>query len=188
MSRDIEKLKELLHPDAIVNRFKDGDTRWMVLLDEKKAQESHIFVGGIPDNTVVFNLDDRFSAPDRIFGGKQKECCRSDYVFVTDDTDGKYVICAEVKSGDDDISHIKNQLRGSTAFVAYCKAILCQFWQYKFLLDQYEFHYVAFAHTTKKGTITTPVCVQPPNTSVNMMLRLSGQKIYQFNHLVQKRA
>ena len=187
MSEDIEKLKELLHPNAVVKKYKDGAACWMVILGETKALESHICVGGIPNNTIVFNLDDSFNAPDRIFGGTKQECCRSDYVFVSDDTNGKYVICAEVKSGDDTVSHIKNQLRGSTAFVEYCKAILQQFWRYNFLLEQYEFHYVAFAHTTEKGTITIPTSAQPPNTTVNAMLKLSGQNKYQFNHLVQKR-
>ena len=187
MSEDIKKLKELLHPSAVVNKYKDGDAYWMVILGESKAPESHICVGGIPNNTIVFNLDDKFSAPDRIFGGTRQECCRSDYVFVTDDARGKYVICVEVKSGDDDVSHIKNQLRGSTAFVAYCKAILWQFWQYKFSLDQYEFHYVAFAHTTNKGTIVSQENMLQPNTAVNKMLKLSGQQKFQFNHLLMKR-
>jgi len=185
MSKDIDKLKELIHPCAIVvqeiGRYGDQ----MVVLREAKEPCSEVRVDGIPADTIVFNLDDNFDPPERIFVGNKGECCRSDFIFISD-SDYKVVVCAELKKSKDDACHIKNQLNGATAFVGYCKKILKQFWKYDFRIEDYEFHYVAFQNAAKKTGSRNNSSDNVPNTSVDSFMKLDGGLTFRFQKIIQK--
>lgn len=184
---DIDKLKDLIHPKAIV-QLVDGDYgKYKAELREPKEPDSVLWISGIPENTIIFNLDDFSPEPDQIFAGNKQECCRSDYVIISDNNGDRQVVFLEMKSGDDKNSHIKNQLRGANAFVNYCKAILDSFWQYDFKFSSYVCHYVVCKHTsTKKPTRTSSN--DPANTDVDNMLKLVGSHTFQFNRLIARRA
>ena len=183
---DIDKFKELIHPQAIVSLNPSDYGKYKAELRELKKPTSVIWISGVPQNTVIFNLDDYFPAPDQIFRGTKQECCRSDYVIISDNNGDQRIVFIEMKSEDDDNSHIKNQLRGAFSFVNYCKIILQSFWQHKFSFSRYTCHYVACKHTSTKRTTRTSRN-GPANNTVDNMLKLTGSHVFQFNQLICKR-
>lgn len=187
MSPDIEKLRELIKPAAVVAKAVGRYGDYKVTLVETQEAHSSVGVDGLPEDAIVFNVDDFFPAPDKIFAGSKNECCRSDYVFVSDGESGKNIVFAEVKTDNPEKPHIKDQLRGSTAFVYYCKSILEQFWAFDFPLEQYKLHYVAFLNTAKKCGTRQNHQVVPVNDSVDAMMKLEGGITFRYNHLIQYR-
>lgn len=186
-SRDIEIIRELIHPQAVLVPDVDSSGKIIYELRELKEKDSVIWIKGVPEENIVFNLDDFFPEPDQIFGGSKHECCRSDYVIITDDNCGKRIVFIEMKSGDDkDYAHMKNQLRGSQVFMGYCKAILDVFWKYSLPLENYRKHFVVCTRTSEAYTQKYDRN-ESANTDVESPLKLEGSNKYQFNRLIGRK-
>ncbi len=186
-SEDIVKMKELIHPKAILIPTFDSFGKSIYELREFKEENSVIWIKDVPDENIVFNLECYFPEPSWIFGGKKHECCRSDYVIITDDNCGKRIVFIEMKSVDDkDYVHMKNQLRGSQAFISYCQAVLDIFWKYNFPLGKYVKHFVVCTRTSEKYSQKYDRN-ESANTDVENPLKLEGSNKYQFNRLIGRK-
>ena len=184
---DIEKLKELIHPQAVLHPAYEKYSQSVFELREIKEANSVIWVAGVPENSIVFNLDDYFQEPDQIFGGSKHESCRSDYVIVTDNNGDKSIVFIEMKSGDDkDYAHMKNQLKGSQSFMGYCQTILDVFWKYNFKFEKYKKHFVICTRTSEHYTQKNDRNASA-NTDVETPLKLEGSNTYQFNRLIARK-
>lgn len=184
---DIEKFRELISPRAIILPETDKSGQNIVELRELQEKDSVIWIKGVPEESIIFNLDDFFPAPDQIFAGSKSECCRSDYVIVSNANVEKNIVFIEMKSDyDDDYAHMKNQLRGAYSFMGYCQTILDAFWKYTFSFDKYDKHYVICTRTSKKWTKKFDRN-QPANTDVENPLKLEGSNQYPFNRLIGRK-
>ena len=185
---DIQKMQELIHPQAIVTMTPDRYGKYEVELIEPKEPDSKIIIAGIPDNTLVYNLDDFFPAPDQIFARNKSECCRADYILISAVGSDRKMVFIELKSENDDNAHIKNQLRGAECFSAYCAKILKIFWNYTMAWKQYNKHYVCFKYTNSVARSTRNDSKAPANTTIDKMLTLEGSHTFQYNQLIGRKA
>ena len=186
-NRDIEKLRELIHPQAVLTPSVDSLGFCLYELREMKEDNSVIWIKGVPEESVVFNLDSFFPEPNQIFAGSKSECCRSDFVIVTNANNGKNMVFIELKSGDDkDYAHMKNQLRGAQAFMGYCSSVLDSFWNYNLPLNQYMKHYVVCTRTSMKYSQKFDNN-EHAHTDVENPLKLEGSNQYLFNRLIGRK-
>ena len=73
---DIEKLKELIHPQAVLCPTYDKYSQSVFELREKQEVNSAIWVAGVPENSIIINLDTFFQAPKQIFNDSKHEASR----------------------------------------------------------------------------------------------------------------
>lgn len=183
---DIEIIQELIHPKAIIQPTQGKyPEKLKAKLSEAKKPDSFIIIAGLPENSIIFHVDDCFPEPNKIFAGTRGECCRSDYIIVVEENNALKIVLIELKGQGDDSAHIKNQLRGSQSFFEYCKAILHIFWQYK-ITSNCIYHYVSCKRTSEKRPTKYDPKV-PANTSVETMLTLKGNGTFRFNQLIAKK-
>ena len=185
---DIQKMQELIHSQAIVTMTPDRYGKYEVELIEPKEPNSKIKIAGIPANSLVYNLDDFFPEPDKIFAGRKSECCRSDYILISAVGSDRKMVFIELKSENDDNAHIKNQLRGAECFSAYCAKILEIFWRHTMQWDKYKKHYVCCKYTNSVGRSTNYDPNAPANTTIDNMLTLKGSHTFQYNQLIGRKA
>ena len=185
---DIQKMQELIHPRAIVAMTPDRYGKYEVELIESKEQNSKIKIAGIPANSLVYNLDDFFPAPDQIFASNKSECCRADYILISAVGDDRKMVFIELKSETDDNAHVKNQLRGAECFSSYCSTILKVFWNYAMAWDKYKKHYVCCKYTNSVARSTRYDPNATANTTIDNMLILEGSHTFQYNQLIGRKA
>ena len=181
---DIDKLKELIHPKAILHPAYEEYSQSVFELKEIQEDNSVIWIAGVPENSIIINLDTFFQAPKQIFNDSKHEASRCDYIIVTDDNEDKRIVFIEMKSGNDkDFHHMQNQLKGAQCFMGYCQAILDVFWNYKFRLNKYKKHFVICTRTSEHYTQKYDNNA-PANTDIDNPLKLEGSNTYQFNRLI----
>lgn len=179
---DIEHLRDLINPKAILHKQDDYSNSFNIVLEESHECNSKIKILGVPENSIVFRLDELFSEP-LIFQGNHGERKRADFIIISYNQGQKYIVIIEMKVANSSYAHeIKNQLRGGISFLFYCQAVLRYFWNYSgFNPDDYEIHYVAcktgIKKIHKKGNSF-------PNTTVESFLQIWGQSNVHFNHLL----
>ena len=143
---DLDVLRELINRRALVLLEETHFGKKAVVLSEPDNQggiQYSIKIKEIPDDAVVVKTD-MFSSPRHIFSCRRGECKRADYVIVTNSETGNFIVHVEMKKGRGNMSEIKSQLKRSECFIAYCRAIVCSFWQQSRFLDQYENRFVTF--------------------------------------------
>lgn len=105
-----------------------------------QQSKTDITINRIPADTLVIKAD-KFPAPDLFFKGDAGESKRADYI-IFNETD-KIMLFIELKSGDEEPSHIKKQLKGAACVLAYCKEAGRQFHNKEnFINDGYERRYI----------------------------------------------
>lgn len=156
-------------------------------LIEDREPDSKIRISGVPDNTIVINLDDFFPAPDQIFAGSRCECCRADYILISATGNDRQIVFIELKKEDDDNSHIKKQLLGAEAFSHYCVALLKLFWEKEFPLHKFQKHFVCFKYTNSEKRGTDCDAKVSANNTVQNMLKLEGSHTFQYNRLIARK-
>ena len=184
---DIVKMRELIHPQAIVKQFQDPYGKNEVELVEDKNPSSKIRIAGIPDNSLIINLDDYFCEPDQIFAGNKNECCRADYILISANGNDRQIVFIELKGTDDDNSHIRKQLLGAECFSLYCASILGVFWKYKIPLNQYRKHFVCCKYTCSAARSTAYDPQASSNDTVDKMLILVGSHTFQYNQFIARK-
>ena len=192
----IDKLKELIHPNAIQIPCYDALKKEKIFtLVEKKSPGSQIRIAGIPEGSVIFNLDDFFPIPKPplpyIFTAEYKSvCCRADYVIVSPDCldeNKNHIVFIEMKNGVDEMSHIRDQLRGARCFMDYCVSLINHFWKCKITeIDEDDCRYVACLKTgSDVGNRYDNN--EPPHTNVDDPLKLEGRRLYRYNQLIGRK-
>jgi len=109
-----EYYRSIFNPEALVGANKDG----LFDLREQEAAGSHVLI----TDTIVgaYHYDECFVHkkllnPDRSKGYRQ----RHDFILINKDRDSIDVFLVEMKSEKDDFSHLRNQLQGGIALMAF---------------------------------------------------------------------
>ena len=175
---DLDVLQELIYEGALIPLMETPYGGKIVVLGESDSQggiQYSIKIKGIPDDSVVVKTD-MFPSPRGIFSCQRGECKRADYVIVTNSETDNFIVHVEMKKGEGNASEIINQLKGSECFIAYCRAIVCRFWQQSRFLDRYESRFVTFRRIGTRKSRTRESYPSVPNDIPERMFRISTVK------------
>ena len=155
---DIEILREMLVPDIQIP-LQQGRGRPSVELIDAQAGTT-VAIKGIPHDAIVIRAED-FEAPLAVFNGSKGEQKRADFVIVSINENGKWIICIETQRGDyKKPAEVVAQLKGAQCFISYCKCIGKSFWKVEEFLDGYQYRFVSIANiegkTKKQKTLPIP--------------------------------
>ena len=146
---DIELLREMLVPDVQVP-LQQGSGRPSVELTDTQAGTT-VAIKGIPHDAIVIRAEN-FEIPLVIFTGSKGERKRADFVIVSNDESGKWIICIETQKGDyKKHAEVVEQLKGAQCFISYCKCIGKSFWKSEEFLDGYQYRFVSIANINGKA-------------------------------------
>lgn len=142
---DIEILREMLVCDAQVPLQQEGSRLPSVKLRDKQSKGT-VEIKGLPHDSIVVKAED-FEDPLTVFKGSKGERRRADFVIISNEEQGKWIICIEIEdSNDKGGSEIIGQLKGALCFVNYCKCIGKEFWEWEEFLDDYKYRFVCMAN------------------------------------------
>jgi len=160
-----------------------------VTLIEPKAPDSKVVISGIPENSIVINVD-QFWSLNTMFSNLKGQRKRADFVIVADNGAKKAILYIEMKRTkgrrEEDIIR---QLTGAQCFIAYCQEIgrAKAFWNQKNFLHDYEERFVFIGHTgipKQKTRITRKTTI---HNQPDKMLKISSPRYLAFNRLAGKR-
>ena len=171
---DLDVLRELINRRALVLLEETHFGKKAVVLSEPDNQggiQYSIKIKGIPNDAVVVKTD-MFPSPKGIFSCQQGECKRADYVIVTNSETDNFIVHVEMKKGEGSAGEIIDQLKGSECFIAYCRAIVCSFWQQSRFLDQYKNRFVTFRKIGTRKSRTRESCSSVLHDAPDRMFRI----------------
>ena len=142
---DIEILQDMLSSAVRVPLQQEGQNKPSVQLIDDQAATA-VEIKGLPYDSIVIRAED-FENPLTIFNGSKGERKRADFVIVSNEEQGKWIICIETQAGNDKSEgHIRAQLKGAQCFIGYCKCIGISFWESVEFLDGYQYRFVSMAN------------------------------------------
>lgn len=142
---DLNLLRSILHPDAIIALGKKHD-KSVLTLSEPQESDSKVVIRNIPSGAIVVKIDDVIDSR-RLFSGCNGECKRADFAIFSDDNGKKTVVFVEMKRTNAKKKNVVLQLKGATCVFEYCKAIGRIFHSRKRFLQDYSPRYVYFSQT-----------------------------------------
>ena len=157
---DIEILKEMLVSDAQVPLRQAGGRPLSVELTDRQANTT-VEIKGLPHDSIVIRAED-FEDPLTVFVGSKGERKRADFMIVSNEEQGKWIICIETQAGNyKRRREVIEQLKGTLCFVHYCKCIGKEFWEWEEFLDGYQYRFISMIDVnsnkgTKKNTSLLP--------------------------------
>ena len=179
---DIEILQEMVTPEAQVP-LQQRQGRPSVELTDRQANTT-TEIKGLPHDSIVIRAD-AFKPPN-VFKGSKGERKRADFVIVSNEEGGKWIICIETqKKPHKDRAYVEAQLKGALCFVNYCRCIGKEFWLEKEFLDGYEYRFVSMAYTSMHKRSTHPNKPRPSGSCPEKVLKLLG-KSHHFRKLIQR--
>ena len=141
MMDDFQILRALFRKDALASVERNR-----IILEEQNNHSYKLEISRIPDEIIAFKAD-KFPAPIHIFRNDKSECKRADYVIIArrhTQINPRLIVYVELKKGSTgDGPSIKNQLRGAKCLVAYCCAIVREFWKEAQFLNDYAERFVS---------------------------------------------
>lgn len=178
----LELLKELIHPNAVVNLKHNENGKSSVDLEEPR--EYKIRINNLPSNSMVFKTD-RFPSPDTIFNCSKGECKRADFVIVTDEGNQKYIFFIELKSKSktSTTKEVTQQFLGSQSVLKYTKEIGKLFWKETAFLEGFECRFIVLVDLKIDKKRTRNKKENSRHNNANNFLQLSGKHSIQFNEL-----
>lgn len=179
---DIAILKEMLKESITVSLEPPyGDK---VILKEPPPGNYSVTIHKMPkDDKVIVIKTDAFPSPKTVFANSRGECKRADFVIIANTEQEKFIVCIEMKAGKGRTKEIKQQLKGSQCFVAYCREIGRVFWDKKDFLEGYEYRFVSIKNIRiNKKHIQTPK--KGIHDSPERLLEISYPKYLNFKGLV----
>ena len=152
---DIDILKEMLISDAQIPLQQEGNQPPSVELIDTQANTT-VEIKGLPHDSIVVRAED-FEDPLTIFEGSKGERRRADFVIVSNEDRGKWIICIETQAGNyKGRREVIEQLKGALCFVHYCKCIGKEFWEWEEFLEDYQYRFISMADiNSNKGTKKT---------------------------------
>lgn len=138
---DVDVLRDLLREDTLAATEQSSSGKATVVLAESEGPPYELSVTGVPYDTIAFKTD-RFPPPTCVFNNRKGECKRADFVIVSSDEKERWIIYVEMKRGAGERDDIERQLRGARCVVAYCRAIVEEFWQSSGFLQDYDERFV----------------------------------------------
>lgn len=185
---DIEILREMLVPDIQIP-LQQGRGRPSVELKDAQGGTT-VAIKGIPHDAIVIRADD-FEAPLAVFRGEKGERKRADFVIVSSDEKGRWIIFIETQRGNyKKPSEVVEQLKGAQCFISYCKCIGKSFWKVEEFLDGYQYRFVSIAGLSleKQGTGSYSPPIQSKgelHDTPDAFLKIFGSPNLYFRHLTQ---
>ena len=121
---DIEILKEMLSCKIRVPLNHEAGKPPSVKLKDKQSKGT-VRIKGLPYDSIVIRAED-FEPPCTVFKGSKGERRRADFVIVSNDERGKWIICIEIEDSNyKGGAEIIEQLKGALCFVKllqmYCE-------------------------------------------------------------------
>ena len=142
---DIKILQEMLVSDAQVRLQQERDKPPFVKLKDKQSKGT-VEITGLPHNSIVIRAED-FEDSLAVFKGSKGERKRADFVIISNQERGKWIICIEIEgSRDKGGAEVVEQLKGALCFVNYCKCVGKEFWLEQEFLDGYKYRFVHMVH------------------------------------------
>lgn len=151
---DIEILQEMLIPGAQVSLHQRKGKPYVQLKDAQA--KTIVEIKGLPHDSIVIRAEE-FVDPLTVFKGLKRERKRADFVIVSKDERGKWIICIETQAGTSkNRAHVEAQLKGAQCLINYFKCIGRSFWESEKFLDDYQYRFVSMVNiNSTKGTKKT---------------------------------
>jgi len=179
---DMEILRQMIKDSAQVALVDSYDKK-MAELTEPQRPNSSVKVFGIPEAAIVIKADE-FAPPLSVFRDVKGECKRADFIIVAEADNIKVIICIELKSGRHTVEQeIIQQLKGALCFVGYCKEVGREFWNTPKFLDGYSYRFICIKNISIPKRRTRFDKRIDVHDRPDKMLKISGQRSLQFNHL-----
>ena len=178
---DFDILRDLFKEDALAPVEETS-----IILEERTNQSYTLKITRTPCDVIAFKAD-MFPDTRCVFKNDKHECKRADYVIVSRKDERKMIVYVEMKRSKGEAPEIRLQLHGAKCLVAYCRAIVQEFWKEDRFLENYAERFVSVHNI---GIDKRPT--GEPQTYVHdtpeKMLRLSAPEgILQFNRLLGRR-
>ena len=186
MMDDFEILHALFKEEALASIESNNNK---IILEEQNNHSYKLEISRIPDDIIAFKAD-MFPDPRGIFKNSRRECKRADYVIVARRNTKKnprLIVYVELKKGSTgDGPSIESQLRGAKCLVAYCRAIVREFWKESQFLKDYAERFVSVRIVSDENPTRPPRGRHGPYDAPECMLKLptpEGTPL-QFNKLL----
>lgn len=179
---DLDILSEMIKGSASLPLV-DSYGRKTVTLSEPQHPSSVVTIAGLPDDTIVIKAD-IFTPPTAVFNNTKGECKRADFVVIADSGNRKVVLCIEMKAGKGETEReIIQQLKGAHCFVVYCQEIGRAFWDAPDFLTGYHYRFISIREISISKRPTRFDKKVDTHDRPDKMLKISGQRHLQFDHL-----
>lgn len=179
---DFALLRELMQEAATVPVVVNYNLQ-EVQLTEPQYPASVITIAGLPQETIVIRSD-AFVPPTSVFRDSRGECKRADFVIIANEDDRKVILCIEMKAGKGGSEkEIIQQLKGAYCFVIYCREIGRAFWDMPDFLADYRYRFISIREVSISKQPTRFDKRLDAHDRPEQMLKITGQKRLQFNHL-----
>lgn len=176
---EFARLRELLKDDTLASVGQN-----YVTLVERNNHGYTLRITGIPHDTIAFKTDE-FPPPKRVFKNSRHECKRADYVMIARKGRRHWIVYIEMKRTKGVKSEIVCQLRGAKCVVAYCRAIIQEFWDDHQFLQGYAERFVSIGNIgiNKQPTREPPA---PIHNNPDDMRKLPAPRgVVQFRRLLK---
>ena len=121
----------------------DGNGVRKTHLIETSCADSIVDITGLPDDVRILTIA-RFPQTERFFAGDGLGC-RGDFTIF--DIDNMHIIHLEIKRTNKSVADIRSQLTGSSALVAYFKALARRKLSEQHYLENYDERFVSIGYT-----------------------------------------
>ncbi len=177
---DTEILSQMFK-SSVLAQVEKKHSKHFVRLSEPEVPNLTAIIRDLPPDAMVIKVD-AFPAPNNFFEGERGECKRADFIIISETR--KVILYIELKAGPREANHIKQQLKGASCVVAYCKEVGIQFWNKNKFLNGYANRYAAMVKLSMNKRPTRPES-GPLHDSPASFMKLSHSKDIQFNKLVR---
>ncbi|MEA5535276.1 hypothetical protein [Crocosphaera sp. XPORK-15E] len=165
-------------------KLTDNYGKKQVILPEHQGQYK-ITIRDIPENTIVIDPE-KFESPKTIFKGNKGECKRADYIIISNENTGKFIIIIEMKAGKAIEKDVIKQLKGAECLVYYCKEIGKSFWGHSSFLNGYQYRFVSVKQILVNKKSTREKKEPKIHNHPENMLKIAYQNTFVFNKLIGK--
>ena len=142
---DITILRDLLKEDVLARVRQSPEDGNSIGLEEEGDQGYTLKVTGTPNDAIALKTD-KFPPPKHVFNNTKHECKRADYVIITSGKMNGWIIYIEMKRSKGSPCDIRRQLHGAKCVVAYCCAIVQEFWCEREFLKGYHERFVTVGY------------------------------------------
>lgn len=183
MMTDLDILRQMIKGSASVPLEDSNGRKKMVRLTEPQHRASVVIIAGLPDDAIVIKAD-AFTPPTSVFSDTKGECKRADFVVIADSGDKKVILYIEMKARKGGTeTEIIQQLKGAHCFVAYCQEIGRFFWDAPTFLADYRYRFISVREISISKRPTRFDKKVDVHDRPDRMLKISGQRHLQFDHL-----
>lgn len=182
---DIEILQRMLIRDIQVPLQCEKPGSPFVKLTDKQA-ETTVEIRELPRDTIVIKAEE-FKFPITVFESLKGQRRRADFVIVSSDESGKWIICIETQRRNaKTAAHVVGQLKGAQCFISYCKCIGRSFWESEEFLEGYEYRFVSIANIGISTQSTRPFHRKGElHSRPETFLKILGRQILYFYELTE---